>query len=119
MSLLTEVGTYIYTGLGLTPGTDFFLHNLPESAQEGVVLQELSITENFIGFNLSRISIFLFYPSWATQENYLALTTELLYKKYGTTDGGWCIQGDIQTTNFGLDTNNRYVTAVNASIRHT
>jgi hypothetical protein len=112
MSILTDIATYIYTGLDLTPGTDFFLHNLPDGVDEGVVLQSISPLDGFYGLSLTRLSVFLFYPSWATMQNNIDILTDILHYSYGTLDGTWALRGDISTDNYGIDDLGRYISAV-------
>ncbi len=119
MSIIKEVGTYIYTGLSLTPGESFFLHNLPLDKNEGVVLQELSPVEGFYSFATTRMSVFIFYPEWATVQNYIDIINDLLQYKYGTVDGEWAIKGEISTDNYGLDEHGRYVTSVSFTVIYT
>jgi len=118
MDILTEVATYVYTGLDLTPGTDFFLHNLPQGVSEGVVLQSISLSEGFYGLSLTRMSVFFLYPSWATIKTNIDILTDILHYAYGTLDGTWSLTGDISTENYGIDDLDRYISAVSFTVAY-
>jgi hypothetical protein len=116
MDILTKVATYIYTGLELTPGTDFFLHNLPDGVNAGVVLQSISPVEGYYGFVNDRMSVFLFYPSWATVKTNIDILYDILHHAYGTLDGTWSLRDDIVTDNYGIDDLGRYISAVSFTV---
>jgi hypothetical protein len=118
MDILTEVATYVYTGLDLTPGTDFFLHNLPQGVSDGVVLQSISLSEGFYGLSSSRISVFFLYPSWATIKTNIDILTDILHYSYGILDGTWSLTGDISTENYGIDDLDRYISAVSFTVTY-
>jgi hypothetical protein len=62
------------------------------------------------------MSVFLFYPSWATVKTNIDILYDILHHAYGTLDGTWSLRDDIVTDNYGIDDLGRYISAVSFTV---
>jgi len=116
--MLTTYATYIATALELTLGKDIFLHNLPLGVDEGLVVQSLENSTPFSGYETILTTVFIFNRSWLTTSSLKDKLTNALLLKYGSIKGSWTIIGDITKTDYGLDAHERFISAVNATIKY-
>lgn len=114
---ISEIAIKIAAETDLVLGESIWLHNIPESDQEGVAIKLIRQTKDFGKVNIYQIVIFVVYRNWASQKSYIAQIEDLISNLRGLTSASWSVSGDIQTPYYGIDEHKRYVSAIMFNIK--
>lgn len=114
---ISDVAIKIANETDLVLGESIWLHNIPEEAQEGVGVKLVRKIRDFGKVRVHRIAIFLVFRNWSTQNSRVDEITDLMDNFRGLTSSDWCVSGDIQVQDYGIDEHKRYVSAIMFNIK--
>ena len=117
--VISDVAIFISTELDLGLGEDIWLHNIPFGENEGIAIKMVRRMADFGHFRVTRVAAYVMYRHWNKQEETFNLIHDLIENRRGAINVDWSVSGVIQTHNYGIDENNRFVTSVAFNVQHT
>lgn len=117
--VISNIATFISTELDLVLGKDIWLHNIPFGENEGIAIKMVRRLADFGHFRVTRVAAYVMYRHWKTQEETFNSIHDLMDDRRGGISVDWSVSDEIQTHNYGIDENNRFVTSVAFNVQHT
>jgi hypothetical protein len=114
---LEELAEIIADNTDLVLGESIWLHNVPESAQEGVAVKLIRRLTDFGKIKAHRVAVFVLFRKWDTQKARIAEIEDLMDNLRGKISADWGVSGEIQVNDYGLDDHLRYVSSVVFNIK--
>jgi hypothetical protein len=114
---IEEVATIIAEETDLSLGVEIWLHNVPESPQEGIAVKLIRRLTDFGKVRVHRIGVFVLFRTWDTQKLRLSEIENIFDNLRGKTTASWSVSGEIIVNDYGLDDHLRYVSSVMFNIK--